>query len=123
MINPLDEAVQLAARAHSGQMDEDGLPHIIHCFEVFHRAQVILEEHKLRGYALTKYTDEEILIAALLHDTVEDTPATLDQIEQEFGKNVRDIVDSVSRRVDSVDGTKEFYRDYVYRARADEGGL
>jgi (p)ppGpp synthase/HD superfamily hydrolase len=122
-MNPIEQAVELASRSHMGQMDEDGLPHIIHCFEVFHRAQAVLEEHKLRGYAPAKYTDEEILVASMLHDTVEDSPVTLDQIEQEFGKNVREIVDSVTRRVDSIDGSKEFYRDFIYRAKANEGGL
>lgn len=41
-------------------------------------------------------TDHEILEAALLHDTVEDTGATLDQIEEMFGKNVRLYVSEVS---------------------------
>lgn len=41
-------------------------------------------------------TDPEILEAALLHDTVEDTGATLDQIEEMFGKKVRQYVDEVS---------------------------
>ena len=122
MMNPIEAAVALAVKAHTGQMDEDGLPHIIHCFEVFHRAQAVLEEHKMRKYALANYTEEEILIAAMLHDTVEDSPVTLDQIEEEFGVYVRDIVDSVSRRVES-DGSKEFYRDFIYRAKANEGGL
>ena len=123
MMNPIEAAIALAVRAHTGQMDEDGFPHIVHCMEVFHRVQVVFEEHEFRGYPATKYTQEEILIASILHDTVEDTPVTLDQIEQEFGKNVREIVDSVSRRVDSVDGSKEFYRDFIYRCKANAGGL
>jgi len=122
MMNPIEAAIALAVRAHTGQMDEDGFPHIVHCMEVFHRVQVVFEEHEFRGYPATKYTQEEILIASILHDTVEDSPITLDQIEEEFGKNVRDIVDSVSRRVES-DGSKEFYRDFIYRAKENAGGL
>ena len=37
-----------------------------------------------------------MLQGAILHDTVEDTDTTLDEIEAEFGKSVRDIVDQVS---------------------------
>lgn len=119
-MNILEQAIQFAVQAHDGQIDEDGLPHIVHCFEVFRRVTEMLE----RGETLTKYTREDIQIAAILHDTVEDSPATLDQIEELFGKNVRDIVDSVSRRVEfpGKDG-KEAYRDFIYRAQKDEGGV
>jgi (p)ppGpp synthase/HD superfamily hydrolase len=121
-MNLLANAVEFAVRAHAGQMDEDGMPHIIHCFEVFRRVQEIFESGPQPLVSKPRrYTVEELLIAAILHDTVEDTPVTLDQIEQEFGKNVRDIVDSVSRRIES-DGSKEFYRDFIYRAKQDEGG-
>ena len=64
-MNPIESAIALAVRAHTRQMDEDGFPHIVHCFEVFHRCQAVLEEHELRGYSLAKYTHEEILTAAL----------------------------------------------------------
>ncbi|HED16036.1 MAG TPA: bifunctional (p)ppGpp synthetase/guanosine-3',5'-bis(diphosphate) 3'-pyrophosphohydrolase [Gammaproteobacteria bacterium] len=40
--------------------------------------------------------DAEILAAAWLHDTVEDTPATLDNIEQEFGQNVAELVEDLT---------------------------
>ena len=40
--------------------------------------------------------DVDVLQGAILHDTVEDTDTTLDEIEAEFGKSVRDIVDQVS---------------------------
>jgi (p)ppGpp synthase/HD superfamily hydrolase len=125
----LEKAVELAVRAHAGQVDEDGMPHIIHCFEVFRRVQEMFDgmSYDLRP-TLAKYTQEEVLIAAILHDTVEDTSVTLDQIEHEFGKNVRDIVDSVSRRstkgeYNHAPETKEFYRDFIYRAQGNEGGL
>jgi GTP diphosphokinase / guanosine-3',5'-bis(diphosphate) 3'-diphosphatase len=126
-MNLLEQAVEFAVKAHAGQIDEDGTPHIIHCFEVFRRVQDMFSDYlPLRVLfappKLKKYTQEEILIAAVLHDTVEDTSTTLDQIEELFGKNIRDIVDSVSRRVES-DGSKEFYRDFIYRAQENEGGL
>lgn len=120
----LEKAVELAVRAHAGQTDEDGMPHIIHCFEVFHRVQEMLAEREYRATPPTgKYTPEELSVAAILHDTVEDTFVTLDMIEQEFGRNVREIVDSVTRRGTKEGETKEFYRDFIYRAKANEGGF
>ena len=44
--------------------------------------------------------DPIVLQAALLHDTVEDTETSLDEIEQEFGKIVRDVVDEVTDQKD-----------------------
>ena len=41
-------------------------------------------------------TDANVIIGALLHDTVEDTDTSLDEIEQQFGKDVRFIVDQVT---------------------------
>ena len=41
-------------------------------------------------------TDTDVLVGAILHDTVEDTDTTLDEVEAEFGANVRKIVDQVS---------------------------
>ena len=121
-MNLLEQAIQFAVRAHEGQIDAgDNQPHIIHCFEVFRRVREMLDEAESKGTLPTKYTRQEIEIAAILHDTVEDTPATLDQIEELFGKNVRTIVDSVTRR--GVDKNKESYRDFIYRAQADEGGI
>ena len=58
-------------------------------------------------------------IAAILHDTVEDTATTLDEIENLFGKNVRNAVDSVSRREFPK---KESYEDFVLRSKADPIG-
>jgi (p)ppGpp synthase/HD superfamily hydrolase len=129
-MNLLEKAIELAVRAHAGQIDkdDDSMPHVVHCYEVFRRVRGILKECCGSRITLAKYTQEEILASAMLHDTVEDTFVTLDQIEQEFGKNVREIVDSVSRR--TVKGehshapeAKESYRDFIYRVNANEGGL
>lgn len=49
-----------------------------------------------------------MVIAAMLHDVVEDTKTTLDEIEESFGPDVRRLVDAVSRRV-NADGEKEAY--------------
>jgi guanosine-3',5'-bis(diphosphate) 3'-pyrophosphohydrolase len=122
MITPLEAAIQLAVRAHEGQVDEDGMPHIVHCFEVFHRVQEMFSGMHREAPKLSKYTMEELLIAAILHDTVEDSKGyvTLARVEAEFGINVREIVDSVTRRGEG--DAKEFYRDFIYRADENEGG-
>lgn len=127
-MNLLEKAIDLAVRSHAGQIDEDGKPHIVHCFEVFRRVQEMLDSDSLqaahrtrRPFKLGEYTQEEIELAAILHDTVEDSSVTLELIEQEFGSRVREIVDSVTRRGTKTD-TKEAYRDFVYRAKANAGG-
>lgn len=119
-MSPLESAIQLAVRAHTGQTDEDGMPHIVHCFEVFSRVERMFTDNLSLAPVLAKYSQEEVLAAAILHDTVEDSDVTLDLIERDFGRNVRDIVDSVTRRGEG--DAKEFYRDFIYRAGADEGG-
>ena len=76
----LSEAFFLARDRHEGQMRETGEPYITHPVAVTE----ILAEYGL---------DAETLCAALLHDTVEDTVATLDQIEEHFGPEVMQLVD------------------------------
>jgi (p)ppGpp synthase/HD superfamily hydrolase len=113
----LDQAIELALTAHVGQTDEDGLPHIVHALEVMFGVKKILEtsEEKL------DYTLEELMIAAVLHDTVEDTFVTLALIEVQFGKRIRDLVDGVTRRGLGKGETKEFYRDFIYRTKTNPG--
>ena len=49
------------------------------------------------AFILMDYTDsEDVIIAALLHDTVEDTDYTLDELQADFGGNVRELVESVT---------------------------
>jgi len=81
----LDRAVEFSVLKHRGQYRKSlGIPYVSHVFDVM----------KL----LTRYgvTDEEWLAAALLHDTVEDTDATLKEIANLFGKRVAAIVDYVT---------------------------
>lgn len=107
----LDAAIILAARAHSGQFDPDGLPHIVHSMEVMRLAH---DEYDVCGDELG-YTLEEILCAAILHDVPEDTDTTLDMLRVQFGNNITEIVDGVTRRKD------ESYRDFIYRAKCNAG--
>lgn len=74
------KAINTAARLHDGQVRKgDGLPYIVHPVSV----ALILMEHT---------NDEEVLIAGILHDTIEDTGYTKEQMEEEFGTRVTQLV-------------------------------
>lgn len=83
----LIEAVNFAAVKHQHQRrkDKDATPYINHPIGV---ARILTSEAGI--YDITT------LQAAILHDTVEDTDTTLDEIEEHFGKKVRNIVDEVT---------------------------
>lgn len=80
----LQQALALAQRAHKGQTRMSGEPYVTHVAGV---ADI------LNGLNL----DYETLVAGLLHDTVEDTELTLEEIEQTFGKSVSRLVDGVTK--------------------------
>lgn len=81
MIGLIDKAIIFALRAHSGQQRKTGreIPFIAHPFGV---------AMLLQGMGCA----ENVVVAGLLHDTVEDTPVTLADIEAEFGPEVARIV-------------------------------
>jgi (p)ppGpp synthase/HD superfamily hydrolase len=81
MIDLLDRAIVFALRAHDGQVRKTGreVPVVAHPFAV----ALILQ-----GIGC----DEAVVAAGLLHDTVEDSETTLDDIEAEFGPQIRAIV-------------------------------
>jgi (p)ppGpp synthase/HD superfamily hydrolase len=123
----LDQAIELAVTAHAGQTDEDGMPRVIHALEVMFGAKKAIETSRTyEGHSAQEtpnYTGtvEDLMIAAVLHDTVEDSFVTLPLIEVQFGKHVRDMVDGVTRRGLGKGETKEFYRDFIYRAKTNPG--
>jgi guanosine-3',5'-bis(diphosphate) 3'-pyrophosphohydrolase len=80
----IDRAYQVSADAHKGQTRASGEPYINHCLAV---AQ-ILAELQLPGPAIA---------AGLLHDVVEDTPLTLEDIRNKFGEEVTGLVDGVTK--------------------------
>ena len=77
-------AFECADRAHSGQKRRDGSPYVSHCIA----AAIITAEMGL---------DEDSIIAALLHDTIEDTSLTHEDIARSFGASVADIVEGVTK--------------------------
>ncbi|WP_371576415.1 bifunctional (p)ppGpp synthetase/guanosine-3',5'-bis(diphosphate) 3'-pyrophosphohydrolase [Streptomyces sp. NBC_01314] len=80
----LRRAYVLAESSHRGQMRKSGEPYITHPLAV----TLILAELGAETTTLT---------ASLLHDTVEDTDVTLDQVREEFGEEVRYLVDGVTK--------------------------
>jgi GTP diphosphokinase / guanosine-3',5'-bis(diphosphate) 3'-diphosphatase len=80
----LRRAYVLAESSHRGQMRKSGEPYITHPLAV----TLILAELGAETTTLT---------ASLLHDTVEDTDVTLDQVGAEFGEEVRYLVDGVTK--------------------------
>jgi len=77
-------AYQLGARAHEGQSRVSGEPYISHPVEV----ALILSEMRM---------DANTIIAAILHDVIEDTPTLKENLVEEFGEEVADLVDGVSK--------------------------
>ena len=80
----IQKAYVFSAKAHAGQTRLSGEPYLSHPLEVAN----ILSEMRL---------DAPSVAAGLLHDTVEDTKATVDEIEELFGEDVADIVDGVTK--------------------------
>ncbi len=100
-------AYAFAEHAHRGQRRKDGQAYISHPVRV---ARVLAR----LGYG------EEVLAAALLHDVVEDTPATLAELRQAFGARVAELVDCVSEdRALPVAARKAAYRERVRVAPGD----
>jgi GTP diphosphokinase / guanosine-3',5'-bis(diphosphate) 3'-diphosphatase len=83
-LEKVSTAFAMAKAAHAGQTRTSGEPYITHPLAV---ATILAEWH----------LDAQALIAALLHDVVEDTPTTKDDIAKKFGKAVAELVDGVSK--------------------------
>ncbi len=91
----IDKAYRFAAHKHKNQFRRSGEPYINHPVEV----SIILAEDLKMG--------TDVICAALLHDTVEDTDASLELLQEMFGECVAELVDGVTKLtsidVDSVD--------------------
>ena len=94
-MNKIELAIIFATNAHSGQVRKyTGEPYIFHPFEV--------------ANLLSKFTtDEDMICAAILHDTVEDTDATIEDIEREFGSLVAKHVDGLTDVSKPEDGNRK----------------
>lgn len=90
------KAYFVAAAFHDGQKDKAGEEYILHPM-----------------YVSERMTDEPAKVVAMLHDVVEDTPATLGLIEALFGRTISDAVDSLTKR------PNEDYEVYIKRIGRD----
>jgi len=98
----LSKVIEFAVKAHGGQVDTLGEPYILHPLRVMMDCNTMVEK-----------------IVAILHDTVEDTDATLDDIRALFtNNNNRTYADTIVNAVDAM--TKragESYDDYLVRVK------
>jgi guanosine-3',5'-bis(diphosphate) 3'-pyrophosphohydrolase len=83
-VHIIEKAYLFSENAHSGQMRRSGEPYISHPLNV---ASILADLH----------LDIDTIVTGLLHDTVEDTPVTLDDIKREFGDTVAALVDGVTK--------------------------
>lgn len=83
-VKDIYRAYEFGAQAHRGQQRASGEPYIYHPVQVAH----ILAEMRL---------DHQTIVAAILHDVIEDTETIKTQIASEFGEDVAELVDGVSK--------------------------
>ena len=90
----IEKAIEIAKKAHKGQLRKTGEPYIVHPLAV----KKILEDWGM---------DEDTIIAGILHDTIEDTKLTLEDIKQEFGGPVAFLVDGVTKLSTARNGMRD----------------
>ena len=78
------KAYEFSDRAHKGQKRASGEPYVEHCLEV---AFILAAQHM----------DSTTISAGLVHDVVEDTEATIDDLRREFGDEIAELVDGVTK--------------------------
>lgn len=100
-LDAVQRALSDARKWHDGQMRKSGEPYIFHPLRVSH-------------LAARHWMDFPSIIAALLHDVVEDTPATLDYVLSEYGEEVALLVDGLTK-VESTELSREATKMETYR--------
>jgi GTP pyrophosphokinase len=99
----ISRAYEFASRAHEGQKRASGQPYITHCVAV---ANILAELN----------VPPVIIVAGLLHDTVEDTPTTLQDLTNEFSEEVAKLVDGVTK----LSNLPRVARDDVHQGEPDQ---
>jgi len=85
--NKISKAIAFANTAHAGHFRKGtSIPYIFHVLNV---GKLLTEEMEC---------EEDVVVAGILHDTVEDTPVTYEDIEREFGQNVLRLVKGASEQ-------------------------
>ncbi|MCB0105038.1 MAG: HD domain-containing protein [Caldilineaceae bacterium] len=102
----LAKAIALAAQAHVDQVDRAGQPYILHPLRMMMRLAT-------QSAALRTEEREDAQIVAILHDVVEDTPTTLDDLRAAgFAERILAAIDCVTRR------EEESYDEFVTRSQS-----
>ena len=86
-LDALQRAIEVARVSHAGQLRKSGEPYFFHPLRVAH-------------LAARYWMDFASVIAAILHDVVEDTPVTLDEVERQFGAEVARLVNGLTKAAD-----------------------
>jgi len=122
MNSKIEAAKKLAKFAHRGQTTKAG-----HNYYWHHIVPVMQIADERNGWSASIMRAEDVLVAAILHDTIEDTFVTKEYLEEYFGSFVAEVVDAVSRReVKMLDGTelsRESYADFIERIASMEGSI
>lgn len=98
-MNDLERAIDIALDAHEGDTDKAGETYI---------------RHPLR--LMTQMDTEQERIAAVLHDVVEDSDHELQEVGEEFGTEIRDAVDALSK----PDDDEDYLEEYIPRVKRNE---
>ena len=104
----VDRAIIFATKAHASAVRKgSSLPYIVHPLEAM-------------AIVATITSDQELMAAALLHDVVENTDFSLDDIRREFGNRVADLVDAeTSREIEGVSHVDSWRMRFNYRQHGD----
>lgn len=103
-LEKIQEAYQLGAKMHGDQKRRSGEPYFNHPIAV---------ATMLAGMG----ADADTIAAALLHDALEDTPLTLSQIEQQFGRTISELVDGVTKLTRADIGAKPTLNEQIETLR------
>ena len=98
-----EKAIRYIQKAHWDQKRDWGGPYLSHLLQVQKILSIVTD-------------DEDIIVAWLLHDTIEDTECTYSDIEREFGTRVADLVNEVTH-----EGKKDSHWYYFPRLESKEG--
>ena len=94
----LEKAIRIAVNAHANQFDKAGAPYILHPIRVMNGVKKVLEK-----------------IVGVLHDVVEDTNITIEDLEKEgFPSEALEAIDALTRRIG------ESYTDFILRIKENE---
>src|SRR3989338_7540945 len=107
----IEQAIRAASVLHKNQLRKGSMPfpYITHLVAT--------------AFTLMDYTDDEdVIIAGLLHDTLEDTDYTIDELQEDFGGRVREIVEAVTEPKSTPENRVSFKeRKHVYTEKLKKG--